>query len=168
MIRAFLIAISVSATSAGAEGVLSAAGRIETVGEAGSCSAVLIRADLIATAAHCANDKKKIFRPGDGRRGPMFSVARFIRHPLYDQPKSPRVWRLRFDIAIGKLEHPVPAERATPVAFGREAEFDENLFLVSWRKDGTWQPRQRKCPVIPGIPGLVTLACRVLSKSCGM
>lgn len=167
MIRAVLIAIFAGATPLLADASLSAAGRIETVGEDGSCSAVLIRADLIATAAHCANDKKKIFRPGDGRRGPMFTVARFIRHPLYDQPKSPRAWKLRFDIAVGKLEHPVPAERATPVAFGREAELEENLFLVSWRKDGTWLPRQRRCPVIRGIPGLVTLGCRVQGGESG-
>ncbi len=168
MIRVFTIFVSFFiALAAAAEGSLSAAGRIETVGEDGSCSAVLIRADLIATAAHCATNKKKIFRPGDGRRGPMFTVAKFIQHPLYDQPKMPRAWTLRFDIAIGKLEHPVPSDRATPVGFGREAELDEQLFLVSWRKDGTWQPRQRRCPVIPGIPGLVTLGCRVRGGESG-
>ena len=167
MIRAALIALCFTPFSAWAEGTLSAAGRIETVGEDGSCSAVLVRADLIATAAHCASGKQKIFRPGDGRRGPMFTVSQFIRHPLYEQNKLRRDWQLRFDIAIGKLEHPVPRDRAVPVALGLEATLDEALFLVSWRKDGTWTPRQRRCPVIDGIEGLVTLACQVQGGESG-
>ena len=78
MIRAVLFILLCTTKAVFADGRLSAAGRIETVGEAGSCSAVLVRQDVIATAAHCTNDKKKIFRPGDGRRGPMFTVAKFI------------------------------------------------------------------------------------------
>ncbi len=38
---------------------------------------------------------------------------------------------------------------------------------MSWRKDETEAPRQRKCQVIAGVEGLVTLGCAVLGGESG-
>lgn len=145
---------------------VASAGRIEFSGQTGSCSAVLIRPDVIATAAHCAGESGNVFfHPGDGIGGTAYVVKRFLNHPLYDSATSRIDWRLRFDIAIGELAEPVPSDRATPIEMGDDAMVGERLFLISWR--GGDRPRQRICQVIDGIAGLVTLGCAVRGGESG-
>ena len=163
----FLLCLLLLSGTAWAEGTVSAAGRIERATGDGSCSAVLVRHDVVATAAHCAQRPNMVFRPGDGVEGETYPLTKVYRHPLYD-PNSPRVeWKFRFDIAVAKLAKPVPLARAVPLSLGDDAASNETLFLVSWRNDGTDRPRQRACRVEPGIPGLVTLLCRVKGGESG-
>ena len=154
------------AMPAQAEGLVSAAGRVEKTTGEGSCSAILVRPDLIATAAHCRSIRKKLFRPGDGLDGATYEILDYTPHPLYDNSTSRIDWKMRFDIAVGRLATPVPAERATPLPIGEEAQPGERLFIVSWRGN-TDRPRQRACPVIRGVKGLVTLGCRVQGGESG-
>lgn len=147
---------------------ISGVGRIEY--ESGSsCSAVLIEPDVIATAAHCAGGNPAtniVFRPSDTRGGRLFRVERFILHPLYDRNSARIEWQYRFDIAVAKLVEPVPASRAQPMAMGEDAEIGEKVFIVSWR-GGDDRLRQRACPIIDGISGLVTLGCEVRGGESG-
>jgi len=76
-------------------------------------------------------------------------------------------WQFRFDIAVARLESAVPPERAQPFPFGDDAAIGEQLFLMSWRKGEGSYPRQRSCPVIDGLNGLVTLGCRVEGGESG-
>ena len=166
MFRLFLCLMLLS-NAVLAEGTVSAAGRIERLAGDGSCSAVLVRSDVVVTAAHCGQRPNMVFRPGDGVAGETYPITKVYRHPFYD-PDSPRVeWKFRFDIAVAKLAKPVPLARAVPLSLGDDAERDETLFLVSWRSDGTDRPRQRACSVEPGTPGLVTLLCRVRGGESG-
>ena len=146
---------------------ISGVGRIEFE-TGGSCSAVLIEPDVVATAAHCAGKDPAsgvVFRPSDLRGGRLFPVERFVRHPLYNS--SARIeWQYRFDIAVAKLTEPVPATRAQPLPLGEDAETGERVFVVSWR-GGDDRLRQRACSVIDGIPGLVTLGCEVRGGESG-
>ena len=168
MLRLTAFVFLASMTPAKADGTISAAGRMEQVTGTGGCSAVLIRHDLIATAAHCQGARRRlVFRPGDGIDGETYLVAELVRHPLYDQSVGRVDWKYRFDIAVGRLARSVPASRATPFLMGDDAKPAEQLFIVSWRRDGTDRPRQRACPVIPGIPGLVTLGCEVRGGESG-
>lgn len=147
---------------------ISGVGRIEYA-TGGSCSAVLIEPDIIATAAHCAGrdpSKGIVFRPSDTRGGRLFPVQRFVSHPLYDKNSTRIEWQYRFDIAIGKLAEPVPDDRAQPLPLGDDAQISERVFIVSWR-GGDDRLRQRACPVIEGIPGLVTLGCQVRGGESG-
>lgn len=141
---------------------IGAAGRLEFKNTNGSCSASLIRRDVVVTAAHCAGGDPSdgiVFRLGDGQSGRTFSVKRFVRHPFYD-PESSRVeWRFRFDIAIAELSEPVPEDRAAILPLGDDAVLGETLYVVSWLWLEGNRPRQRACPVIPGRTGLVTLGC---------
>lgn len=145
---------------------MSAAGRIEDLTSAGTCSAALIAPDLVVTAAHCvARPDNLVFRPG-GRIGEEpVRVVRVIHHPLYDPEHDPILWKFRFDFALLQLQHPVSAEVAVPLRLGSKAALNESLFLVSWR--GKSRPRQRRCQVIPGYHGLVTLACSVMGGESG-
>ena len=133
----------------------------------GGCSAVLVQPDVIATAAHCITDRQSVFRLGDGVESEPFEIVELIAHPLYEQTKDRVDWKLRFDIAVGRLAKPVPADLARPLTIGDEAKTGERLFIVSWRSDGSDRPRQRACPVFDGIPGLVTLGCRVQGGESG-
>jgi hypothetical protein len=76
-------------------------------------------------------------------------------------------WKLRFDIAVGRLAKPVPASRAVPFSIGDDAVERERLFIASWRNPNRDRPRQRICLVLEGMPGLVTLACRVQGGESG-
>lgn len=154
-------------TPAWAEEDISAAGRLELVGRGGTCSAVLVAPDLIATAAHCVIGRDQVFRPGDGLSKAILLVSRFVTHPLYDQASLRLEWKLRFDIAVGRLAKPVPQDRAHPLPIGDEAQPGETLLLVSWRNDGTAKPRKRFCKVLDGVDGLVTLDCPVQGGESG-
>ena len=149
-------------THAQAEGSISAAGRLEH--RDSSCSAALIAPNLVITAAHCIDEgetDRHVFRPNTGAKR-MFAVKRAVRHQLYDAGKH---WRFRFDFALVELVSSVPSEVAVPLKLGDEAELGEGLFILSWR----WQedPRQRRCPVIKGASGVVTLGCRVQGGESG-
>ena len=146
----------------------SGVGRIENTNTGGGCTAALIAPDLVVTAAHCGGRGEHpsgiVFRPGDGRPG-TYPVTRVVRHPLYDR-QSPRVeWRLRFDLAVAVLEAPVPEDRAKPFPTGDDARVGEVLHVYSWREGP--RPRQRPCPTLEGIAGLVTLGCRVQGGESG-
>lgn len=149
--------------------ILTGAGQIIRTDTGGSCSAALIQPDIIVTAAHCTQPGQPSiarFKPGDGQPG-TFAITKFARHPLYD-PDHPRIpWRFRFDIAVARLAAPVPAERGVPFPVGDDVRAGEDLFVFSWRGGEGIRPRQRKCPVLDGARGLVTLGCRVQGGESG-
>lgn len=148
-----------------------AAGRIEHLEHDGTCSAALVREDVVATAAHCVPDQDpqgRVFRVGDGKQTPPFPAKRIVIHPLFEAFGSQRLRRLRFDIALVQLERPVPPDIAVPFELAQEAEAGEGLFLASWRRGEGPRPRQRRCLVIEGeVAGVVTLGCFVRGGESG-
>lgn len=169
VLRAVLVILYFSAVPLGAAQI-GAVGRIENTITSGSCSGVLVAPDIVLSAAHCIGPENPTyaFRPGDGNITRVrHALTRVFQHPMYQVTKDRALWRLRFDLAIGRLEAPVPAARATPIPPGPEAQVGETLFIVSWRSDGTTKPRQRACEVIAGARGLVTLGCRVQGGESG-
>lgn len=167
MILRVALALFLSCPPVLAESPIPAAGRTEIVGRGATCSASLIRSDVIATAAHCVIDHDQVFRPGDGLAGAIYLIEDKAIHPLYEQSKSRVEWKIRFDVAVGRLAKPIPSERALPFPIGEEAKVGESLLIVSWRRDGTKVPRQRACEVLTGDDGLVTLGCRVQGGESG-
>ncbi|NNE87539.1 MAG: trypsin-like serine protease [Silicimonas sp.] len=168
LFRTFLVALCFATPLSASQ--IGAVGRIENTVTNGSCSGVLVAPDLVLSAAHCIGPENPTyaFRPGDGQITRVrHTLTRVFQHPMYGITKDRTLWRLRFDLAIGQLEAPVPAARATPIPPGPEAQVGETLFIVSWRRDGTTKPRQRACEVIKGMRGLVTLGCRVEGGESG-
>lgn len=148
-----------------------AAGRIENTVSGATCSAALVRSDVVATAAHCVSVESPaayVFRLGDGKQTAVFPVKRVVIHPLYDAFTEQRLRRLRFDIALLELETSVANDLAEPFVLAGEASPGEGLFLASWRRKEGPRPRQRRCLVIEGqVAGVVTLGCHVRGGESG-
>lgn len=167
-IRAFALFLCLTAPAYASQ--IGAVGRVESTVNDGGCSGILVAPDLVVSAAHCIAPQNKdfAFRPGDGQINRVrHALVEVFQHPMYQLMKDRALWRLRFDVAIARLEAPVPAARATPIPPGPEAQVGETLYVVSWRRDGSTKPRQRACQVIEGASGLVTLACAVQSGESG-
>lgn len=170
----FLLFLAILPVTGLAQTPLSAAGRLENIEKEGTCSAALVAPDVILTAAHCVarteeEDERPllVFRPGNVTGERVFAAKKIVLHPLYDPANDPVRWRLRFDLAVVQLSEAVPGEIATPFAVGDEAFPGEDLVIVSWRRDESVRPRQRACPVLSGVKGLVTLGCRVQGGESG-
>ena len=156
--------LSVSANS------LTSVGRIENVATGGGCTATLLSETILVTAAHCLKDGQIdgfVFRPSFPHDAQTVNVRRAIHHPLYAPTQSKVLWRLRFDIAIAEIERPVQLSKELSLPLGDDAVPGEDLFLVSWRNDGSSRPRQRRCTAIDAVPDLVTLTCAVQRGESG-
>lgn len=153
-----------------AAGKLDAAGRIEFSVSGGSCSAVLIAPNIVATAAHCTPEPDELenvsFRSGGGTE--TFPALRAVKHPLYDR-ESPRIeWQYRFDIGAIEVRSSDVLKAIEPIPVGHEAQRGETLYIVSWLRSYGPRPRQKACPVLEvGLQGLVTLGCEVESGESG-
>lgn len=84
------------------------------------CSATLIAADLVVTAAHCLtgalwNNDKQQFRAGlAGAEYVARSTYRDVAlHPLYSSKKGKA--RLPYDLAVVRLNDPIPAALVVPM-----------------------------------------------------
>ncbi len=148
----------------------SAAGRIENIENPMTCSAYLLRQDLVVTAAHCVQtgQKKYRFRPAEANFGSQtVLINQVLRHPRYVLGGSGFA-RQRYDIAIGVLEAPVPTKRRQSVKIGGPARIGEILQIESWRPTDGVSPKRRPCRVIAGVDAFqVTLACAVRGGESG-
>ena len=150
-------------------------GRLETTAGGPFCSGALVAPDLVLTAAHCVAkwtggsldaEHGFAFRPGRLRGAPSIEAKSITLHPLYRRALN-KLQELRFDLALVQLSQPIEAEISAPLPRGTEAEIGEDLFIVSWRGGDGGTPRQKRCGVRPGYPGLVTLGCAVFGGESG-
>ena len=144
----------------------------------GGCTGVLIRPDVVLTAAHCLVNTAGevvgdvagiVFRTGaypgvPSRTG--FGAA-VVYHPLYTLNLEPETARLRFDLALLRLVAPIPAEAATPLGVGPGPEPGERLLLASYRGGQGDRARERRCEVFQGPRGIAALGCEVKGGESG-
>ncbi len=89
---------------------VTATGRIEKTDSAGTCSASLVRQNIVVTAAHCLKPGKRtyVFRPGEtGGSSTAYAIRQIVRHPRYLMGGS-KLKRQRYDMAVAVLYRPVP------------------------------------------------------------
>lgn len=157
-----------------AQEILASAGRIERAESDGTCSAALIAADLVVTAAHCVNPERDIeaevprlfYRPALPAFSPPIAIVGGARHPLYTPGRDDLRWKFPFDLAVLRLERALPVATNPALALGDAPRTGESLTIVTWIRSREG-PVVRPCPVLPGPVSLVTLGCPVRGGESG-
>ena len=144
----------------------------------GTCTGSLIAADLILTAAHCAEglaggeeSGRLRFRTGayPGLEPVEISAARVVLHPLYpqDDEKLGVERRTGYDLALLRLASPVPEAAARPLVPSREAVVAPRLLIASYRGGKGVRARERTCPVISATDRMIEMGCDVRPGESG-
>jgi hypothetical protein len=139
----------------------------------GGCSAALIAPDVVLTAAHCVGESGKgeglVFRTGAYPGLPRIEVPAVATafHPLYSLNLKPEITRIRFDLALVRLEHPIDHPGIVPLKLGPAPEVGERLILASYRGGRGERARERRCEIFEGPTDVAALGCEVASGESG-
>lgn len=144
-----------------------------------TCTGVMIRPDLVLTAAHCLYDiktgervdpRRVEFRAGwrDGkaiaRRFGKFAV---VHSKFPDSPKlSAR--QIRNDVAVLQLAAPILSSHAAPFGTGGNLHTGHQISVVSFGAGrNNVASRQRSCDVLEANGGVLAMSCEVVPGSSG-
>jgi protease YdgD len=153
-------------------GLLNIAGR-------STCTGVMIRPDLVLTAAHCLYDEdtgtnakphQVEFRAGwrDGKAIARRMGAAAIIHPGYVAASRKGGEKLRVDIALLQLAAPIQSTHANPFRADRGVKTGNEVSVVSYGAGRNDAPsRQRSCEVLEAEHGIVVMSCDVVPGSSG-
>ncbi|WP_417205683.1 trypsin-like serine peptidase [Antarctobacter sp.] len=170
-------------TSAGAQGLFrmdsaqdgrgwEAVGRIEIAGTS-FCTGALIGPRLVVTAAHCLFDPETGARvPVDqmqflagwrnGRAAAYRRVRKAVPHPAFAYGHEADADRVRHDLALIELQHPIRNTTITPFDTDIGPEQGDAVGVVSYAHDRSEAPSlQETCPVLAHQDGMLVLSCTV-------
>ncbi len=155
-----------------------AVGRLD-FGGGGFCTGTLIAQDLVLTAAHCALDKStgKPYPPGeltfraglsDGKSLADRKVIQIAAHPDFVANAPVSGPRVRVDVALMRLDEPIPYTIANPFAFF-EGRISGNEISIASYGQGREEAitRQRSCEILQRGQDLIAFNCDVTFGSSG-
>ena len=145
--------------------------------DGGFCTGVLIATDLVLTAAHCLKDAAKEghvkgirFRAGlrDGMVIATRQAKQAVMHPSYDPDTRMSVRNIRNDVALIRLDAPIPSALAAPFVVDRLPDKKRRVSVVSYaRGRSAALSRQATCGVLGRFNGLLAFNCDVSFGSSG-
>lgn len=155
-----------------------AVGRLELAGR-GFCTGSLVAPDLVLTAAHCLYDRTTgaridpaliEFKAGwrNGRAAAYRTVRRAVTHPDYDYENRVTAERVRNDVALLELHHPINNTTVTPFETDERPRKGQQIGVVSYGKDRAEAPSlQNVCEVLARQDGVLVMSCDVDFGSSG-
>ncbi|WP_272001734.1 trypsin-like serine peptidase [Roseovarius sp. ZX-A-9] len=155
-----------------------AVGRLDLAGR-GFCTGTLIAPDLVLTAAHCLYDKstgqridqnKIEFLAGwrNGRASAYRWIRRAVVHPSYVFDQDVAAERVRNDVALLELHHPIRNGRVVPFETDRRPIKGQRIGVVSYARGRSEAPSlQEVCDVIARQHGVLVMSCDVTYGASG-